>query len=171
MKGVALLAALLFVPLTAAAEADQPTQFKGIVLGAPADMGALTTEWHLKCAGNLCVGPTTIAGVDGYVGIKISEEGLTTSILVTIKAGAYETVVDALREKYGPPSSGDSNMATNAMGARAAQQTLIWKRKDGAMVVAALRLTKFTEATISYIAKGELEKSRKERAEKARSDL
>lgn len=88
------------------------TEFKGFVLGEPLNLLQAQQELKLRCVPPtgktdtvLCMGSTTIAAVPSEVLLDVTPDGRLASATLNLKAAHRAAVEEALRDKFGRPST------------------------------------------------------------------
>jgi hypothetical protein len=154
MKRIALG---VFSLLTGAAQAYE---FKGLEVGGPTTYGPNQVEAALnqqtssvnasgslgrvKCGeggkgGQVCNGPTSVAGVYARTNTVTSTEGVVTRISLTFSSRSFDTVEAGVLSKYGEPTKTEQNTVQNRMGATYQNVEHTWEGEGGRYI----RLSKY----------------------------
>ena len=162
MKRLALIVSLVssFV-----AAQPAPLEFKGIALGATID--EVRAKYHVdSCSPGEGVFAGTercrIVGVDSFAGVSWPgvtarfRDGVLGTLSVSIPSRDFDAVATALAEKYGRPTSVETPIVQNRMGAQATNAIHRWARKDGG-ITAQMYAGNINEGTVRFVSARELQ--------------
>lgn len=157
MKAVPAIACLL---AAGAAFGQTPSiEFNGVPLGAPAQ-AVLDRNPAFECRATYCsLYPTSsFSRICGYTGPSRDEcvrkiladsrwggtipdsysvslrDGAVDSVMIVFSHRDFARIADGLIEKYGKPTSDETEALQNRMGATFSSRTLQWHRPDGAIM-------------------------------------
>jgi len=81
--------------------------------------------------GQVCNGRASVGGVAARANAALNSAGVITRVYVTFGAYSFDTVEQALREKFGKPTRITIGAVQNAMGAVFESRNLRWQGPDG----------------------------------------
>lgn len=135
MKRILLLATL--APLIASAQA--PLEIKGRRIGEPRSelpAGFMCAVPGRNIGDEMCSGPkTTLAGAPMRMFAVVYKDGGIAAVTAGFSSSDFDLVADSLKEKYGPPSTSETQTVQNAMGAKFQNRIHVWARPDSRLSV------------------------------------
>ena len=81
-----------------------------------------------------CHGTSSYAGVEAFASVYFYSNSLG-SVRITFDSDEFDDVNRALMKKYGQPTTAETTVLGNAMGAKFVNETNTWKRKGGKLSI------------------------------------
>lgn len=148
------LGLLVLLLLSSMAQAQAPLTIKGLALGISSS-DLLRQFPELKCDGNVCQGPERAcikkaeqwyldqecAERYRYGGIEPLNYDVTLEndrvmvVVIKIRSSDFETLVEAMRARFGKATHDDKSVLQNAMGAKFDNRALVWTRRSADTVL------------------------------------
>lgn len=173
---VILAAGLLIV--AGAAVAQEPLTFKGLELGADkaqvlavlpnSDCRGDSCYWRAQnCKGDTdarieCAKGMSYGGVFPLWTAATFRDGKLATVMVMIKSEAFESLAEAMTQRFGKPDFDQSEIVQNRMGASFDQRGVSWMRGDVSLRLKK-RSNKIDEGSVFFVSRQYIEESAAER--------